>query len=496
MGDDSSVSHPHDVYLYEAAGRLGGHVNTVEWTKDNKKTMVDTGFIVMNAATYPNLIKFLDKVQVKTVATDMTFSVSRDDGVFEWAGSSLSSLFCQGSNLFSPRMWRMIFDIIRFNQYALDLLKDRDDGKASDEETIGAYLERQGYSDAFRDDYLIPMTAAVWSTSPDKCSLQFPAVTLIRFLYNHHLLTTVAKRPEWLTIPGGSQQYIDMIMKGFPANHLFLNTPVKSVTNGDQGHVVVHLEGDKSEIYDHVILAVHGDQAYSIIRESATQEETEILSCFQTSKNTAVLHSDLAHMPRRKAAWSSWNYLSRSSEETQTGQIDQVSLTYNMNMLQHIPHKTYGDVLVTLNPLKDPDPATVQGRFTYEHPLYTSAAVRAQSLLPRIQNRRGISYAGAWTKYGFHEDSFSSGLVAAVEHLGAKVPFPIEDSTYSRRRRPEPSLGDRVVRLWVLTVQTLFVGLVDGIQHWTGGGSDKLRRVPQNHGYGNGAAINGKEKQQ
>ncbi|KAJ6441781.1 MFS transporter [Purpureocillium lavendulum] len=440
----------HDVYLYEAADRLGGHTNTVQWRSGKYTTAVDTGFIVLNTATYPNFLNFLNKVNVPTDRTEMTFGVSRDQGLFEWAGTSLSAVFCQKRNFFSPRMWRMVFDIMRFNQFALDLLMHDDEdylgpgdtmlNSVSPTETIGEYLDREGYSEAFRDDYLIPMTAAVWSTSPDKCSLQFPAVTLVRFLWNHHLLSTVAARPDWLTLRNGSKSYIDAVMKGFPPNHLFLNTPVRHVSNDESGGVLLHLENGKTEAYDHVILATHGDQALSIIAPSATEQERSILSCFQTSQNEVVLHSDLTLMPKKRKAWSSWNYLTLSSPSR--ANIDQVSLTYNMNILQHIPRDPFGDVLVTLNPLHRPRPAQTQGRYFYSHPLYTPAAIRAQKLLRNIQNKRGISYAGAWTKYGFHEDGFSSGL---------------------RGKKPKLGLADLLLRLIILLIQVFVVQVVERI---------------------------------
>ncbi|KAK4141260.1 uncharacterized protein C8A04DRAFT_31121 [Dichotomopilus funicola] len=450
---------PHDVYMYEADGRLGGHTNTVEFAKGKYKTLVDTGFIVMNTATYPNFISFLKRVGVKTETTEMSFSVSRDQGRFEWAGSSLNTLFCQRGNLFSPSMWRMVFDIIRFNQFAVDILRV----KVLTEETIGEYLDREGYSNAFRDNYLIPMAAAVWSTSPDKCALEFPAVTLVRFLWNHHLLSTVAARPDWLTIATGSKSYIDKVLQGFPRNHVRLNTPVTALTNEPDGRVRLHSQNGNSEVFDHVILATHGDQAYSIIRNSATDQEKSILRHFRTSQNTAVLHSDTSLLPKNRKAWSSWNYLTKSSSPRGTGNIDQVSLTYNMNILQHIPRTALGDVLVTLNPLHEPDPKTVQGRYEYRHALYTPAAVRAQERLDTIQNTRGISYAGAWTKYGFHEDGFSSGLRAAVEHLGAKIPFEFTDATCIRGERPRLTLLDYLLRLVIALVQMFVISILDGV---------------------------------
>lgn len=275
--------------------------------------------------------------------------------------------------------------------------------------------------------------------------------------WNHHLLSTIATRPTWLTIPQGSKAYIDAVMKGFPPNHLFLNTPVISVTDQEDGRVRLHLPGGQSAVYDHVILATHGNQAYEIVKSSATDKEHRILSAFKTSKNTAVLHSDLAHMPLNRKAWTSWNYLTLTSPSTGSANIDQVSLTYNMNILQHIPRETFGDVLVTLNPLHEPDSKTVQGRYEYAHPLYNAASVRAQGLLPQIQNKRGISYCGAWTKYGFHEDGFSSGLAVARDHLGAKLPFEFVDSTFSRGKAPVLGLADYLVRLIVLALQVFLI---------------------------------------
>jgi predicted NAD/FAD-binding protein len=242
-------------------------------------------------------------------------------------------------------------------------------------------------------------------------------------------------------------------MKGFPPNHVLLNTPVESITNEDDGRVRLHLENGKEAVYDHVIIATHGDQAHALILPEADLEEKEILSGFQTSKNMVILHSDLSLMPRSRKAWSSWNYITESSATSSN--VDQVCLTYNMNILQHIPEDMFGNVLVTLNPLHLPDPDSVQGRYTYSHPLYNTAAIRSQSLLPRIQNTRGISYCGAWTKYGFHEDGFSSGLKVAQDHLGAQLPFKFTDSTFSRGKRPVLGISDLVLRVWISFIQML-----------------------------------------
>ncbi|KAL8711412.1 MAG: hypothetical protein Q9225_007118 [Loekoesia sp. 1 TL-2023] len=463
-------STDHEVHLYEADERLGGHTNTVDFKYGNKTTKVDTGFIVMNTATYPNFIAFLKHIGIKPVDTEMTFGVSRDEGLFEWAGTSLSAVFAQRSNFFRPRMWRMLFDIVRFNHFALDLLSKSNESEtdpsgakgfeippsqSENELSIGEYLDREGYSEAFRDDYLIPMTAAVWSTAPDKTSLEFPAITLIRFLWNHHLLNTITARPKWMTILGGSKPYIDAVVRDIPDDCIHRRTEIKSLRVLSDGRLAVKTI-DSEALYDHVILATHGDQALNIIQDIATPTERKVLRGFKTSTNTATLHSDLSLMPTRPIAWSSWNYITRTPSPSSTKEST-VCLTYNMNILQHIPRSTYGDVLVTLNPLHPPRPSLTQGTWTYNHPQYNSEAIRCQKMLPLIQNTRSISYCGAWTKYGFHEDGFSSGLKVAVEHLGAELPFEFVDSTFSRGRRPVLGWGDHVVRIGVLVVQILII---------------------------------------
>ena len=365
----------------------------------------------------------------------------------------------------------MLFDIIRFNLFALDLLKNeeesendparkrnRKDFKQPKQESIGDYLDREGYSQTFKDDYLIPMTAAVWSTSPDKASLHFPAITLIRFMWNHHLLNTISARAPWMTIKGGSKLYINSVLTDFPNERVHLKSKVTSLIPSKDGTVVLSANG-KPEVFDHVILATHGDQALEILGQAASKEEADILSAFRTSRNVAILHSDLSLMPRRRVAWSSWNYITESPfpPSSKTTNVSKVCLTYWMNLLQHIPENKFGPVLVTLNPLFPPDPRLVQGIWEYSHPLYNADAIRSQARLPVIQNTRGISYCGAWTKYGFHEDGFSSGLSAAVRHLGAELPFDFVDSTFSRGRKPVMGLKHRLLRTCIQLIQLLIV---------------------------------------
>lgn len=488
----------YEVHLFEKSSKLGGHTNTQPFDAGGQTVQVDTGFIVMNAATYPNFIRFLKEVGVDPVPTEMTFGVSRDSGAFEWSGEG-HGIFAQRRNLFRPRHWRMIFDIIRFNQFALDLLADDEDDsiprlgssvqgrKYSRDLTIGEYLEKEGYSQAFRDDYLIPMTAAVWSTSPDKTSLEFPAHTLIRFMWNHHLLSTLAVRPPWLTIAGGSQRYIDAIVKGYPENKLHIHTScevaniVRPSVTEDTGVTVSWIDSEsgriEGDIFHHVVMAMHGDDVLPLLSKhgsgSATkgsvksstkmqyvsQEEIDVFSAFQTSENVCYLHSDLSLMPRRRATWTAWNYLTHSAPSKLSHPAG-VSLTYCMNILQHLPESKLGPVLVTMNPRHAPDPALTQGKFLYRHPLYTVEAVRAQKRLEALQNTRGVSYCGAWTKYGFHEDGFSSGLKVALDHLGATLPFEFVDSTYSRGHRPELGWKDYVLRL-VLMMAMVWISILE-----------------------------------
>ncbi|KAI9158647.1 Cytochrome c oxidase assembly protein COX11 [Paramyrothecium foliicola] len=443
----------HDVYLYEAADRLGGHTNTVNWKVGKFSAAVDTGFIVMNNDTYPNFVNFLKRLHIDTEPTKVSLGFSRDHGAFEWATANLATLFSQRRNIFSPKMWRMLFDIARFNHFAVELLADDENehrngstngstSHAEHMESIGQYLDRNGYSKSFKDEYLLPMVAAASWTNPDKTTLDFPAKTLVRYLWSQNLITTTSTQPNWLALSQGSHAYVKAVMKGFPSNHLFLKTAVRHISPEPSGRVVVYLENGKSDVFDHVIIATQADQAMSILKASGTSQELSILSKFQTSQTEAVLHSDLSLMPKRQKAWSSLNYITQTTRSARKADVDRVSLTYNMNALQHIPRETFGDVLVTLNPLYRPRPEKTQGRYFYSRPLYTPAAVEAQELLPKIQNKRGISYAGSWTMFGSHENGFSSGLFVAKEHLGAKLPFEFKDPSRSRFEKPKLTLLD------------------------------------------------------
>ncbi|KAF2664045.1 FAD/NAD(P)-binding domain-containing protein [Microthyrium microscopicum] len=440
----------HEVHLYEAADRLGGHTNTIQWTcPDGDTVPVDSGFIVINTATYPNLLNFLDQMDVDTVPTDMTFSVSRDAGAFEWAGKNPLTLFCQWTNLFNFYHWVMLYDLIRFNAFATDLLRDPKCDQNS--MSIGEYLDQGGYSQSFRDNYLLPMTACVWSTGPRKCALDFPAVTLIRFMNNHQLLNTVSGRAKWLTIPGGSQRYIDALMDQFPEERVHLNSEVISITThkikkGKKTELILTTEDGDDAIFDDVILACHGDQAARLLKQSTSGwlAEHDVLKNFKTSENIAYVHSDISLLPKRPAAWSAWNYLTSTSPESPANPASTtVSLTYNMNILQHLDVEECDNVLVTLNPPKMPVKELIQYEIPYRHPIYTNEAVKAQADLGKIQGDRGIWFAGAWTGYGFHEDGFTSGLDVGLKVGGGEIPFEFVDSRKSNKL-PEHRFSDLV----------------------------------------------------
>lgn len=301
------------------------------------------------------------------------------------------------------------------------------------------------------------MTACIWSTSPDKVSLDFPALTLIRFLYNHHLLQLVDRAP-WLTVKDGAINYVRSITDKMALGSVRINCPVREVYRANDKVYVKY--SDQEEIFDHIIFACHADTTLQILGAQATSDEREILSNFTFNQNTAILHSDLSLMPVRRAAWTSWNFMTKSSEMARN--VSSVCLTYWMNNLQHISEVDFGPVLVTLNPLFRPEESTIQGEYAYSHPAFTPAAVAAQNELPRIQNKLNTSFVGAWTKYGFHEDGFSSGLKAAIDHLDASPPFDFVDATFVRGEQRQVTLLDRVARVVLWSTKTTF-GIIDSI---------------------------------
>lgn len=399
------LSPRHEVVVYEANAYAGGHSNTVDVTLDGISYPVDTGFLVHNDRTYPNLIRLLPLLGVDTPASEMTFSVSLPSSNLEWAGASLATLFAQPSNLVRPAFWRMVLDILRFNRESTALL-ERTRGSGS---SLAELLDQGGYSQEFRSWYLYPMGAAIWS-SPLKGMEAFPAETFLQFCLNHGLLQ-IFDRPQWKTIRRGSREYVNAMLRTLP--DVRLNTPVKSVSRHD-GHVLV-TSAAGAEAFDRVILACHTDQSLQILTD-ARAEERAVLSAISYQPNVAWLHTDSTLMPHRRRAWSAWNYYSHGTPH----QDNPVAVTYWLNRLQGLPFQT--DVFVTLNPPVAPARHKVIQRIEYAHPLLDGDAYLAQKKLSDVQGLDRVFFCGAWAGYGFHEDGLKSGM-AVASLLGATIPW-------------------------------------------------------------------------
>ena len=403
------LSGEHRVTLYEAASVAGGHTNTVDVHLDGHTHPVDTGFLVFNHRTYPELVRLFDELQVPTTPSEMSFSVSLGPHRFEWCGSSLATVFAQPSNAVSPRFWRMLADIVRFNREASALaVADRAESLSVLDEPLGAWLRRRRYSEAFRDAYLLPMAAAIWSC-PMKTMQGFPLGSFVRFFHNHGLLQ-VQDRPQWHTVLGGGREYVRRILERL--DDVRTGTPVMQVVRDRAGVEVRSADG--AEHFDQVVFATHSPQTLAMLAD-ADAEERALLGAIAYQPNRAWLHTDTALMPRRRSAWAAWNYLGNGDPAT-----PEVSVTYWLNRLQPLPFET--DVLVSLNPLSEPAPERTIAVFDYEHPVFDRGAVAAQKRLAAIQGRRGAWFAGAWTGYGFHEDGLRSGLDVAARILALQAP--------------------------------------------------------------------------
>ncbi|MYM81021.1 FAD-dependent oxidoreductase [Duganella sp. FT50W] len=387
----------HDVVLFEAGPYLGGHANTVDIEVEGQRCAVDTGFLVYNEKTYPNLIALLDELGVANIASDMSFGVSMDDGALEWAGTNLDTVFAQRRRLASPSFLRMLRDILHFNRRAEAFLAQ----SQSDGATLGELLARQGYGKLFRDAYLLPMAAAIWSSSP-RDILGFPAATFLRFCLNHALLQ-VNNRPRWRTVRGGSRHYVQAIAATLADYRL--NTPVGGLRRVD-GKVLV-ATATQTEAFDEVVLATHAPTTLALMAD-ASADERAILGAVRYQPNTAWLHTDARLMPQRRKVWSAWNYLSSHQSDGSRP----VCVSYWLNQLQSLPFST--PVVVTLNPPSPPAADKVLARFEYDHPIMDQPAIDAQQALSGIQGQGGLWYAGAWTGYGFHEDGLKSALRIAA----------------------------------------------------------------------------------
>jgi hypothetical protein len=408
------LSQNHDVTVFEAAARLGGHSHTVEAPSPAGPIPVDMGFIVYNEANYPNLVALFDHLGVPTKVSDMCFSVSLDEGRLEYGGNDLSTLFAQWRNLVRPRFWSMLSDLLRFYREAPAHACALDAKMTS----LGDYLDAQGYGRAFQDDHLLPQAAAIWSTSM-RGMRDYPAAAFIRFFENHGLLK-ILDRPLWRTVDGGSRAYVERLTAAY-RDRVRLGAPVTALVRTPAG-VLAHSRGGRVDRFDHVVVATHADQALALV-EQPTVRERALLGAFNYSRNEAVLHSDASLMPRRRKAWAAWNYVGASDESGD----QRLCVTYWMNMLQALPRET--PLFVTLNPSRPPDPARTIRTEVYDHPLFDAAAMCAQKDLWSLQGNGGLWWCGSYFGAGFHEDGLQAGLAVAEALGGVRRPWTVADES-------------------------------------------------------------------
>ncbi len=407
LGAAWSLGSAFDVTLFEKNDRLGGHSHTTDVECENGTFPVDTGFIVYNEVNYPNLTGLFQTLGVPTIPSDMGFAASLGGGNFEYSGSGLNGLFAQRLNVVRPRMWRMIYDLLRLYRNGSQDLAAL--SGPNEHKSLEAYLDEKGYSLTFRHDHILPMCAAIWS-SPVETMRQFPARSFLKFFENHGLMR-LGDRPEWRTVFGGSREYVKRLIDDTPCE-IVLNARISGVTRTPHGSTV-HFDNAEAQEFDHVIFACHSDEALALLAHP-TQDERRLLGSIKYQSNSVHLHRDTSFMPRRTNVWSSWNYMSGDGAARDSN----ISLTYWMNRLQSIPTKT--PLLVTLNPSTAPARDKVFKTFNYTHPVFDGAAMAAQRDLWQLQGVQNTWFCGAYWGYGFHEDGLQSGL-AVAEAMGAPL---------------------------------------------------------------------------
>ena len=420
--------HPGlEITLFEGGNHIGGHSNTVDLTletPDGQMTYgVDTGFLVFNRKTYPRLVRLFEEIQVPIAPSEMSFSVSIDTGrktgrnkKIEWAGNDLNSFFGQRSNVFSLSFWRMAYDILRFNRLATRLAEEQITTKleySEPDERIKDFLDRNRFSTSFKENYFLPMIGAIWSCSVEQM-LEFPIQTMVRFCHNHGLLQ-IQNRPQWLTVKGGSREYVKLLVATLEEHQVqFVReavTRVNAKKTEDSPVEVVTSSGVHQ--FDEVVMACHSDQALELVH-GIGQDARNILASVPYQKNRAILHTDINFLPATERCWAAWNYTAKSGA-TPTAQ-QHVSVNYLINRLQPLPKSFEGtQIIVSLNPLTDPNPKLVHEEIHYSHPVFDMRAVQAQKELPLIQGHSSIWYCGAWTGFGFHEDGLRSGELVAMD---------------------------------------------------------------------------------
>lgn len=389
------LARDHDITVFEAADRTGGHTHTVDVSHAGRTYAIDTGFIVFNDRTYPHFRALLDELGVASHECDMSFSVRNGSSGLEYKGSTLGSLFAQRRNLLRPAFHRMLRDILRFNREAPELLATE-----TADLTLGDFLDRQRYSRAFVDDYIVPMGAAIWSAPPGAVA-RMPASFFVRFFENHGMLT-VNDRPKWRVISGGSRNYVEKLVATY-RDRIRLCSPVDSISRWPS-HVEIRTRGAAPERFDQVFIACHSDEALALLAD-ASPLEREVLGAIRYQPNEAVLHTDQRLMPRRRRAWAAWNYHIAAANP------ERVAVTYNMNTLQGIDAPV--QFCVTLNHAQAIDPSRIIRRIRYAHPVFSREAVVAQGRQAEVNGCRRTYFCGAYWRFGFHED----GVVSALNSL-------------------------------------------------------------------------------
>lgn len=398
------LSQKHHVTIFEADSRIGGHCHTI----DVDGTPVDTGFIVYNETTYPNLTALFRHIDAPTKESEMSFAVSMNDGALEYSGTNLAGLFAQRSNLASPRFWSMLRDLVRFYCAAPGAVRG-----LSPSASLDQYLDSAGFGRAFREDHLYPMAAAIWSTPAVEIG-NYPALSFIRFCENHGLLKFI-RRPAWRTVDGGSKAYVDRLVAAFNGT-IRTGAPVSGIQRVN-GAVAISTPGAEPEWFDHVVIGAHADHAVGMLSDASPQEAS-LLGAFTYGLNETVLHRDAALMPRRRRVWSSWNYLARTGRS-----LHKPCVTYWMNRLQSIPDDN--PLFVTLSPIEAPATDKVVWSGVYEHPLFNVDTLRAQKQLWSLQGQRNTWFCGSYFGSGFHEDALQSGLAVAESLGGEKRPWNV-----------------------------------------------------------------------
>lgn len=406
MGCGHFLNASHDLTFYEQNDYIGGHTNTVTVDEDGKPVYVDTGFMVFNYHTYPNLCRLFAEIGAPVKKTDMSFSVQHVPTGLEYAGSSVNHLFAQRKNIFNLKYIKMLMQIGRFNKESVKIVDDPKYANYS----IGRYVKEFGFGEEMLWKYLVPMSSAVWST-PMEEMLDFPAVTLIRFFQNHGFLGLDTQH-QWYTLEKGSQSYREILIKPFK-DRIKVNRKALKVIRQDDGKVMIRASDDSEEVFDRVIVATHGDQALALLAEP-TQQEHKLLSCFKYQYNKATLHTDESIMPKTKLAWASWNY--RIQQEN--GKLNP-STIYWMNMLQGVSDKK--NYFVSINPHDNVDPKKIIKELDYEHPLFDVPAINAQEQLYKLNLDGPVYFCGSYFKYGFHEDAFASAVKLCSQLLGRPV---------------------------------------------------------------------------